>query len=177
MSVDYLGSLTIGGAAPGGLALAAAGQAGIGLALPDIQARLTALASFAPTPPSLQGDIALAQSIIASLQAAIAVGVQPPSMDAQVAIVAALVAQLSASMLAINAQLTIIANFASVLSSAGIHAYAFSGQADQLGPELTVELSGGPPGGAPTDATNGLVFVTTLGATWAAMGQFFKTTA
>jgi hypothetical protein len=176
MTVTHLGSLTVGQAAPGGLALAAAGTAGIGLALPDLQARLTALASFAPSPPSITTDIALAQQIIASLQLALTVGIQPPSMDVQIAMVAALIATLSATIVSIDAQLSIIANLTNVLNTAGVHAYTFNGLANQLGPQMATELSGGFPGGSATDATNAVVLATTVAPAWAAMSAFFKTT-
>ncbi len=176
MTVSYLGSLTVGAAAPGGLALAAAGTAGINGALPDIQARIAALASFAPTPPNIAADIALAQKIIESLQAALTLGITPPNISAQIEIVAAQLLALKAAVAAIDAQLSIIANLSNVLSTAGLHAYAYSGQANQLGTQFTTELAGGFPGGTPTDPTNALVLATTLSGTWAAMAQFFKTT-
>lgn len=176
MTVSYVGSLSIGAAIPGGLAAAVAGQTGINLALPDIQARLAALASFTPTPPSLAADVQLAQSIVASLQAAISLGVTPPSIDAQLAIVAALVVDLGAAVASINAQLAIVLGFINICATAGIHAYAYSGNADDLGAGMTTELAAGLPGGGPTDPINALVLATSLGGTWTAMQSVFKTT-
>jgi hypothetical protein len=63
-----------------------------------------------------------------------------------------------------------------MLGNAGIHAYHYSGQVDDLGSEMATELAGGVPGGAPTDASNALILVTTVGATWTAMGQIFQVT-
>lgn len=177
MTVDYLGSLTLEAAIPGAAAAALAGEAGIGLALPDIQARLEALASFAPTPVDFSASIALAQSIIANIQAAAALGITPPSLDAQIAIVAGIVADLQAAVVSINAQLTIVVDFLNLLTAAGVHGYVYSGTVGNLGGELSVELAGGVPGGAGAgEACNALVLVTTSSGTWATMGQVFKTT-
>ena len=174
--ITYLGSLSIGAAVPGAAALAAAGQAGINLALPDIQARLAALVQFTPQPVDFQAQLILAQQIVASIEAAIALGLAPPSIDAQLAIVAALVAELEAAIANVHAQLTIIVDIAALLGTAGVHAYAYSGRADDLGGEFAAELVGGFPGGGPTDSTNALLLATTSGATWTAMQGVFKTT-
>lgn len=174
MTVTYLGSLTTGAAIPGAATLAAAGTAGINLALPDIQARLAGLLSFTPTPISLTANLAVATSVIASLQTSIALGVSPPDISAQLAIVAALVAELTAAVASVNAQLGIIAGFP--LSAAGVYAYTYAGQADQLGSGFSAELSGGFPGGTPTDATNAVLLATTTPAAWTALQSFLKTT-
>lgn len=174
MTVTSLGNITIGAAVPGALAASVAGQAGINLALPDIQARLTALASFAPSLGDFSADIALAGQIIASINAAITAGITPPSLSAQVSLVAALIADLEAAVLSINAQLSIVLDFAALLGTAGVHAYHYTGRADQLGAGMTSELSSGFPGGAAGDSTNALILGTTSGTTWTAMSDVFK---
>jgi hypothetical protein len=171
-----LGSLSIGAAVPGGAAAAVAGAAGINLALPDIQARIAALASFAPLPPSLTADLVTANQILASIQAAITIGITPPSLSAQIAIVAGIVADLSAAVLSIDAQLSLILGFQSLLATAGVHGYTYAGRADQLGADFTTALASGFPGGAGADATNAILLATTIGATWTAMGGVFKVT-
>jgi hypothetical protein len=176
MSVTYLGSLSIGDALPGAVAVAAAGVAGIGLALPDIQARLAALASFSPLPVDFAAQLALALQMVASVQTSIALGLSPPSIALQIAIIAALVLELEAAIVAISVQLDIVLDFQALLGAAGIHAYAYAGQVQDLGSEMATELAGGVPGGAPTDASNALVLVTTTPATWTAMGQIFQVT-
>lgn len=176
MSLVYVGSLSIGGTVPGAAAVAVAGAAGINAALPDLQARLDALLAFAPVDVNFAAQLALAQQMVVSIQASIAVSLPAPSIAAQIAIVSALIADLAAAALSINAQLTIVADFQALLSAAGIHVYAFDGDTDQLGPEVTAELVGGVPGGGPTDHANALVLVTTVGATWAAMGNVFQVT-
>src|SRR5690606_27332170 len=75
MTVSYVGSLSIGGALPGAaLALESA--------IPDLQARLDALASFAPTTGSLSANLALANGILSNIQNAITLGVVLPDISA-----------------------------------------------------------------------------------------------
>lgn len=176
MSVTYLGALTIGDALPGGVAVAAAGYAGINAALPDIQARLDALLAFSPLPVDFAAQLALAQSMVASVQASITLGLAPPSIALQLAIVAALIADIAAAIASISVQLGIVVDFQALMGTAGIHAYAYAGQTQNLGAEMAVELAGGVPAGAPTDAANALILVTTTPATWTAMGDVFKVT-
>jgi hypothetical protein len=176
LTVAYVGSLSIGDAVPGAATVAAAGVAGISAALPDITARLEALAAFAPLPVDFTAQLVLAQQMLASVQLGISLGIPVPSIAAQIAAIVALVAELSAALAAINAQLEIIVDFQALLGAAGIHAYAYAGDTDQLGPELTAELAAGVPGGAASDPANALVLVTTLSATWTAMGSVFKVT-
>lgn len=176
MSLAYLGSLTLSAAVPAGEACAVAGAAGINAALPDIAARLAALAAFSPSPPSFSADLALAGQIITSINAAIALGLTPPSLSAQLAIVAALVADLQAAVLAINAQLAIVVGFSSLLATGGVFGYAYTGAANGLGAALTTQLATGFPGGAPGDSSHALVLATTSGGTWTAMQSVFKTT-
>jgi hypothetical protein len=176
MSLVPIGELSLSAALPGGAAACAAGQTGINLALPDIQARLAALASFTPSPGNLPALIALAESIIAAIEAAIAAGIIPPSLSAQIAIIAALVADLEAAVLAVNMQLSIVVNLLGLLASAGIFAYAYDGRTDGLGPALTTELAGGLPGGSGGDHCNAIVLATSVGATWTAMSTWMKVT-
>lgn len=176
MSVDYLGSLSIGDAVPAGLAASVAGVAGINLALPDIQARIDSLLAFSPGAVDFAAQLALANQIVLGIQAAISGGLTPPSIAVQIAQIAALIAELLATVTAINVQLGIVVDFQALLGAAGVHGYAFDGDTDQLGPELTTELAGGVPGGGPTDHANAVVLVTTVPATWAAMAQVFKVT-
>lgn len=160
MSVTYLGSLTVGGAMPGA-AIA------IDAALPDIQARLAALAAFTPTAGSFAANLSLAQGIVANIQACMSAGLQPPSIDAQLAAVAALVADLTA-------QLNVALEFTNALAVGGVHAYRYSGQAGSLGSEFQAELSGGFPGGSGSDATNAILLAATVPAAWAALAKVLK---
>lgn len=176
MTVTLIGSLSLGAAMPGALGVAVAAQAGINLALPDIEARLEALLSFAPQPVDFSVQLALAQSIVASIQASIAVGITPPSIDAQLAIVAALIAELEAAIVSVHAQLSIVLLFAGLLGIGGVHLYRYSGQAQNLGTEFTTALATGfPDGSGPTAATEALLLGTTTAPVWAAIQQIFKT--
>jgi len=174
MSTTYLGSLSVGDVVPGAVSAAAAGSAGINAALPDIQGRLDALLAFAPINVDFAAQLALAQQTVASIQAGIALGLPVPSLAAQIAQVAALVAELLAAVTSISAQLSVIAALQAHFGVAGVHAYAFAGQTQDLGGELSAELAGGTPGGAPTDAANALVLITTVPATWAALAALLK---
>jgi hypothetical protein len=169
MSLTPLGSLALSAVVPGAAALGAAGELGINLALPDIQARLSALLAFTPTMPSLSADATLAANIVTDLQAAISIGVVPPDITAQLGIIAALVLDLQNKVIAINAQFSIIANLVGLLATAGVDLYAWDGAAEDLGGALTTQYTG--------DAAhaNALVLVTKIGATWSVMGTLFKT--
>ena len=158
MSLVYLGSLSTGVIAPSlGISLAAA--------IPRIQAELalqTALvAQLNLVPPSIAGSLSLAQSIVASINAAIALGVQVPSASLQISAAAALIAALNVELAALGFNLT----------AAGIHAYAYDGPADGLGPALPANF----PGGAPTDHCNALMLTTSVPASWVALGGILKT--
>lgn len=175
MSVSYLGSLTLGAVSPGSASAAAAGTAGISAALPDIQARIAAMVSFAPTPVDFAASITLAQSTIASIQSALAFGISPPSIDAQIATIAAELAALQVQLASIETQLAVVADFSAVLETPGVHAYAYVGPVNQMGSDVSATLSGGFPGGTAGDNANALILGTSSPTTWAAMGQVFKT--
>lgn len=176
MTTTYVGELSIGGAVPGAAAAAVAGAAGINAALPDIVARLAALQAFAPLDVSFAAQLALAQQMVTSVQAAITAGIAAPSIASQIAQIAALIAELLAAVSAIAAQLTLITDFQATLGAAGVHVYAYAGQVDDLGSEMSAELSGGVPGGGPTDSAHALILITTTPATWTAMAQVFQVT-
>jgi hypothetical protein len=164
MTVTYVHGGTIGDGLPG-LQLPLINVMG------DLQARITAMASFAPsiTPPSIAADIQVSGQILANLQASAALGIEPPSVDLQVDIMADV-------LLAARLQLEIIMGLFDALGTAGLHLYRYDGQTADLGGEFTAELSGGVPGGSGTDSANALLLITTVPATWAALAQLFKVT-
>lgn len=174
MTTTYLGGLSIGDTVPGAVAISAAGVAGINSALPDLQARIAALADFAPTPVSFATQLLLAQQTLAAVEAAITAGIPVPDMSAQIAIILAQIAALAVIAEGIEAQLDIIAGFQSLFANAGIHGYAFAGATSAMGTELSAATSGGLPGGGPSDTTNAIILATSNGATWSAMSQIFK---
>lgn len=166
MTIDYVGSLTIGGCMPGAVAMSVASQA-------DIEARLAALLSFAPAPISFEAQLVVAVQTLAGVQAAmlaaLTLGFQPPSIDLQIALILAQIAELTAS-------LSIIATFGGWMATAGVHLYTFDGTAENLGNELAAETEFGLPGGGPTDHVNALILATSSGAAWAAMSSVFQVT-
>lgn len=176
MTVTYLGSLTVGDANPGAVAISAAGAAGINGALPDIQARLAALLAWTPSPVSFEAQLTLVQGALASIQASIALGLPVPDIGAQVALIQAQIAALIAAIAAVEAQLAIILDFQALFGASGVHAYAYAGQVANLGSEISAETSGGLPGGSGTDSANAIVLVTTVPATWTALAQLLKVT-
>lgn len=174
--ITPLGELSIGDTIPGAAAVGVAGAAGINAALPNITAQLEALAAFSPGAVDFVAQLALANSIVASVQAGITAGLTPPSLSVQVALIGAQIAALEAAALSINAQLSIILDFQALLSAAGIFAYAYDGDVADLGDELDAEIGAGVGGGLGTDHSNALVLLTSTGATWTAMGQIFQVT-
>jgi len=176
MTVVHVGSLSIGDAVPAAATVSAAGVSGINGALPDLTARLLALASFSPAPVNFALQLALAQSTVASIQSAIALGLPAPSIAAQIAEVAAQVAALEAVLASVEANLATVVDVQAQLSVAGLHSYVYTGDVGDLGAEFTTELAGGLPGGAPTAAASAVLLITTSPAAWAAMEQVFRVT-
>jgi hypothetical protein len=177
MSLDYLGSLSLAVALPGADGAAVAGEAGINGALPDIEARLDAMADFAPVDVDFAADLSFANDTVSAITLAIGTpGITPPSLGDQITIMAGIVADLTAAVSAVNANLAIVTGFISLLATAGVFGYAYAGPANGLGGALTTELASGFPGGSPTDSTHAIVLATTTPATWTAMQAVFKTT-
>ena len=177
MTTTYIGSMDLGTAMPGALEAGVEGSAGINLALPDIQARIDAMLAFNPVPVSFVANIALAQQIIVELNLAITLGISPPSLLDQIAIVSAQVAALLSDVAAINAKLTILADFLVHLSAGGAHLYTYNGAANAAGGELTTEWSTGLPGGGGGGETIDAIYLATnVAATWTAMQAIFDTT-
>jgi hypothetical protein len=176
MTIQYVGGLDLATAVPGASAAIDAGIAGINGALPDMQARIDALLAFNPQPVDFAAQLLLAQQTVASIQLGISLGIPAPSIASQIAQIAALIADLLATATAVQAQLQIITDLQTLFATGGVHAYAYAGDANDLGPEFTAELAGGLPGGGPTDDISALVLATGDSATWDAMGVVFKVT-
>ncbi len=161
MSLTYLGSLSVGVIAP-----SVAGT--IAVTLPHLIAQLdglaAAVAQLNASPPTIAASLTFANDMVASITAAIALGVQVPTLSVQLAAIAAFVATLSA-------EVAVLLGYQAALGSAGIHAYAFAGQANGLGPAIPSTF----PGGSPTDAVDALLLVTAIPASWAALGVVLKT--
>jgi hypothetical protein len=170
MTILSLGALSVGGAVPGASVAVSAGIAGINGALPDIAARLTALAAFAPSPVSFTAQIALASASLVSVNAAITAGLPVPDIAVQLATVAAVVADLAAAVAAVNAQLSVLAALQAPLAVGGVAAYAYDGAIGSLGSELGAAVGGG------GTHSNALALVTTDPTAWAAMSAVLKVT-
>ncbi len=158
MTLVYLGSLTTGAIVPSlGISLAAA--------IPRIQAEIALqtkiIAQLNLVPPLIAGSLTLATSIVASVTAQIALGVQVPSASLQISAALALIAALNIELGALGFDMT----------AAGIHAYAYDGEAQDLGPSLPDHF----PGGAPTSHCNALILATSIPASWVALGGILKT--
>ena len=157
MTITYEGSLSIGGALPG---VAGAFEA----ALPDLQVRLDALATFAPTTPDFAANLSLAQGIVTNLQQAIAFGITPPNLDAQLAEVELAVSGVEASLGAAAALLA-------TLDAAGLYLFTYTGNVEDFGTEFQAEIGSGLPGGGGTGACNAVVMLTKTPATWTALAS------
>lgn len=158
MSLVYLGSLTTADVCPAlPIALASA--------LPRIQAQLAgainASAQLTLTPPTIFLALELSTQLVANIQASIALGVQVPALSVQLNLLASLILSLEIELGALGFD----------LGAAGIHAYAYAGPANGLGPALPSSF----PGGATTDFTNALVLATSVPASWIALGAILKT--
>lgn len=171
MSATYHGSKTIGGCFPTSASAQVALDAAIAVSLPAITAKITgaleAQAALIATPPTLTGNLAIAQNLVLGLQAAIAVGA--PSLDVRLSALASLLAELQAQAATLQAQAAFSAAFALTLGGAGVHLYSYEGPASDLGDAIRSILIGGPPGIAGTDevfailpATSGPVSISAL---------------
>jgi hypothetical protein len=161
--LTYVGSLSLSAAVPAVATVFAS-------AIADLEARIAALGAAIPTftPPTVQ--LELAKSILAAIEANIALGITPPSLDLQIGLFLAQIAELQAA-------LQIVLDVKALFAAAGVHVYVYSGTAGDFGADLTTELAAGFPGGTgPTQSTNAIVLATTIGATWSAMAQVFQVT-
>ena len=173
MTVKHVGSMTLGSALPTALAAQGAIDASIGLVLPEIQAKLAGLLAVNLIPPTIAASLTTALQLVANIQAAITVGA--PAVDIQLAAVAQLIAELQAQIVSLQAQLAFSATLSATLGASGIHLYSYDGEAGELGSELQAELSGGFPGGQPSDATFAMLAAGTTPAAIAAIKAMFKT--
>lgn len=159
-TLTYLGGVSVGAAIPGV-------EAALAVSLTDLQARIDALLAFTPLEVDFAAQLALAESIVAGIQANITAGIAPPSISAQIALIAGLLS-------ALEAQLEIILQLKNLMLTGGIDAYAYDGDAASLGGELTAALATGlPSGGTGATHINALILATRLSATWTAMGGVF----
>jgi len=172
MTIANLGALTVGAAVPGCELAVTAGIAGITGALPDIQARIAALAAFTPVEVNFAADLAVAQATVAGIQLAITSGIPQPTIAAQIAIVSAQLAELQAQAVAVELQLDALVALVAPLAVAGLIGYAYDGDATSAGGEIGAAIVGDYPSGH----VDALVLVTSISGAWSALGQIVKVT-
>jgi len=170
MTLTYAGSLTLGQAVPMALSAQLALGDAVGLALPDIQARISGLLALSvQPPPSLADLIAGVTATLAALNQLLAA----PLPDAGATTAALVDLQAQAAQLA--GGLAFSLGLGQLLGAAGVHYYLFAGQAGQLGAELGALLVGGLPGGAgPNEMIAGSVLLANDGATIDALHSVLK---
>lgn len=148
MTATYHGSKTIGGCFPTTASAQLAIDAAIAVSLPSITAKiagaLEAQAAITLNPPTLAGNLVIAQNLVLGLQAAITVGA--PSVDASLSALAGLLAELETQAADLQAKAAFSAALAVTLGGAGVHLYSYEGRAGDAGSSLSAILSGGPPG-------------------------------
>lgn len=180
MTAVYVGEMTIGAAVPGAAASATDGAAGINAAFPDIDDRVAALeaqvAALATLPPlpSFADMVDKALALHASLVVAAATpGLPPPpSIASSIATLSALIADLLTMSADLNAKLTAIVAFQSLLAAADLHVMAFDGDRADFGSQLQTLANAHVASGH----VNALALVTSVGGTWSAMSSVFKVT-
>lgn len=146
-------------------------MAALQIQLPKIQAQIAGLialqAQLSIQLPTIGASLQAALGIVASIEAAIAIGM--PGASFQLLAVVELLAQLQIELGSITAALAISVS----LGAAGVHLYAYTGEASQLGSAFQGELSGGFPGGQPDDLTYAVMLATTLPDTKIAIEAVF----
>lgn len=180
MTAVYVGALTIGAAVPAAGVAATAGSAGIAAALPDLEGRIAQLQAAVaglsvPLPPNLADMAARATFNLGAVQLALATPGLPlslPDLTAAAVALLALVDALLGTVTDLGVKLALIADFQTLLATAGVHVVAYDGAIGSLGTELQAAVAGPIPSGH----ANALALVTTSGATWSAMAQVFKVT-
>ncbi len=120
-------------------------DASLALVVPQLTAQLAGLvqlqASLVISPPTIAGSIALAQQLIASLQAAITL----PGASLNITAIAAAIAQLSALLGSLQAQVAAVASLNVSLGTPGVWAYSYEGTPALFGPDFAAEIGGGLP--------------------------------
>lgn len=163
--IQYLGSATVGDWMPASVWM----QVQL---LVDLQSRraaqLALVASLQLVPPTIAANLVFAEQLVATITAQIALGIQLPTLQLQLDAAFAVIS-------ALDIAIALLVQFQVAFGSAGVHGYTYSGPANQFGGELASTLSGGFPGGQPSDQANALVLATTVPAAWAALGVLLRT--
>lgn len=172
MGLTSLGSSTIAVAVPGAAEANAALDVACGIAAPNVSAQITAIASFSPSVGlDFHQQLDLTADIVTNLDAALAAIPPIPTLDlsAQVSLALATKTALEAVLALVEAQVTIQANIAALLATAGVEGYAWDGRKEDLGAAITAAL------GADATHSNAVILLTTSGAAWTSMQGVFRT--
>lgn len=155
MTVTYEGALTLGQCLPQALLANAQLATCVGLALPDVQARVTGLLALSIQPPvALLDLIAGVQATLLALQNLVAAPLPDVTATAQALV------DLNLFLGQLNASLAFQAQFGLVLGAAGIRLFAYAGPANQFAPEMNAQISAGlPGGGGPFENVAGVVLL------------------
>lgn len=156
-----IGELTLGVALP-------AVSVAFGNEMLNVEAQVSAMLEFAPSPPSFELDLEVAAENTQALTLAVGLGITPPSIDAQIL-------EVEAQLAVLLGQLGELRLLAAMLA-ASAHLYVYAGSTGALGTKIDAELSGGLPGGAPTDVAFAVLLVATAPAGKAALQSLFKVT-
>ena len=171
--ITDLGSLTLAVITPSLPSATAAITAVCDIAAPNVNAQLTALASFSPQAMvSIADQITMVQATLGALiEASLAVPPIPTiDLSAQVALALEAVAALELQLEAISLNLALAVDLNALLANGSVRLLTYSGPQDDFGTELAAEL------GAPTTSINALVLLTSNSTSWSAMQTLFKTT-
>jgi len=124
------------------------------------------------TLPSVQLSLELALSILAALNADLAVAITPPSISLSVVIEAMVNFQLS-----LQLYLNILLQLPGLFSTAGIFAWKYSGPSSGFGPALTSALATNWPDGSPSSGSVDMIILgTNVSATAVSIGSLFGLT-
>lgn len=157
LAVQYLGGKTLGDAMPEVNAALATFVIPINAQIAGI---IAAQARIAITPPSLAGNLLLAQQLVAQIEAAIALGGALPGIDFQVSALGAL-------LVALQGELAAVAALTAALG-VGIHVFASEGDAASVAPGGQV-----PPGALPNSPSGAITLMAITPAARATLGAFF----
>jgi len=130
VTVEYLGSLTMGECVPMGVLAQVKLTASLQLKLGELQAKLAALLALQVQLQVQLPSITAALDIVASLQ------ISPPSLNLQISAVLALIAEIQVELASIQADLAFSAQLGLLFGSPGIHFYLYEGPSESFGPEM-----------------------------------------
>ena len=154
--ITYLGSFSVGGLFPSMVSLVAG-------VIPRLTGQLGGALRVAGQVTVALPSVAARVNALTRIAAQVAL--QGPSIRFNGTANANLIALL-------RAQLALIAAFRAAFGSAGVEAFLFSGSGAQA-TEITTALSGGLPGGSPSEHIDAFVLATRYPATFTAMGKVF----